>query len=192
VSAPRSIVIVGAGLAGAKAAETLRQEGYEGRLVLIGDEPERPYERPPLSKDYLRGDAARDSVHVHEASFYDERAIELRTGTPVTGIDIGGRSVALGGRETLSWDRLLLALGAEPRRLAVPGADLEGVLYLRDLADCDRLRAALAAGGRLVVVGAGWIGSEVAASARQLGLEVTVLEVQVRVDPADRRPEHIF
>jgi len=176
VTAPRSIVIVGSGLAGAKAAETLREEGYEGRLVLVGDEPERPYERPPLSKDYLRGEAARESVHVHEASFYDERAIELRTGTPVTGIDIAGRSVTLGGRETLSWDRLLLAIGAEPRRLAVPGADLDGVLYLRDLADSDRLRAALAAGGRLVVVGAGWIGSEVAASARQLGLDVTLLE----------------
>jgi len=176
VTAPRNIVIVGAGLAGAKAAETLREEGYEGRLVLVGDEPERPYERPPLSKDYLRGDATRESVHVHEAGFYDERTIELRTGTPVTAIDVAGRSVTLGGRETLSWDRLLLAIGAEPRRLALPGADLEGVLYLRDLGDSDRLRAALAAGGRLVVVGAGWIGSEVAASARQLGLEVTLLE----------------
>ena len=176
MTAPKNIVIVGAGLAGAKAAETLREEGYAGRLVLVGDEPERPYERPPLSKDYLRGDATRESVHVHEAGFYDERTIELRTGTPVTAIDIAGRSVTLGGRETLSWDRLLLALGAEPRRLAVPGADLDGVLYLRGLADSDRLRAALAGGGRLVVVGAGWIGSEVAASARQLGLEVTLLE----------------
>jgi 3-phenylpropionate/trans-cinnamate dioxygenase ferredoxin reductase subunit len=169
-------VIVGAGLAGAKAAETLRDEGYDGRLVLVGDEPERPYERPPLSKDYLRGESGRDVVYVHEAGFYDEGAIELRTGTRATAIDPAERTVTLAGGERLSWDRLLLAVGAEPRRLPVPGADLEGVLYLRDLADCDRLRATLDAGGRLAVIGAGWIGAEVAASARQAGLEVTLLE----------------
>jgi 3-phenylpropionate/trans-cinnamate dioxygenase ferredoxin reductase subunit len=176
MTTPRSIVIVGASLAGAKAAETLREEGYDGRLVLVGDEPERPYERPPLSKDYLRGESGRDVVYVHEAGFYDERAIELRTGTRATAIDPAERTVTLAGGERLSWDRLLLAVGAEPRRLPVPGADLEGVLYLRDLADCDRLRATLDAGGRLAVIGAGWIGAEVAASARQAGLEVTLLE----------------
>jgi 3-phenylpropionate/trans-cinnamate dioxygenase ferredoxin reductase subunit len=169
-------VIVGAGLAGAKAAETLRDEGYDGRLVLVGDEPERPYERPPLSKDYLRGGVARETVHVHEAGFYDARAIELRTGAGVTAIDATARSLLLAGGELLSWDSLLLATGAEPRRLAVPGAELDGVHHLRDLADCERLRATLAAGRRLVVVGAGWIGSEVAASARELGVEVTLLE----------------
>ena len=176
MTTPRDIVIVGAGLAGAKAAETLREEGFDGRLVLVGDEPERPYERPPLSKDYLRGESGRDVVYVHEAGFYDEGAIELRTGTRATAIDPAERTVTLAGGERLSWDRLLLAVGAEPRRLPVPGADLEGVLYLRDLADCDRLRATLDAGGRLAVIGAGWIGSEVAASARQAGLEVTLLE----------------
>jgi 3-phenylpropionate/trans-cinnamate dioxygenase ferredoxin reductase component len=176
VTTLRSIVIVGASLAGAKAAETLREEGYDGRLVLIGDEPERPYERPPLSKDYLRGEAGLDKVYVHEAGFYDDHAIELRSGTRATAIDLDGRTVGLADGERLEWDRLLLAVGAEPRRLAAPGADLDGVLYLRSLADCDRLRATLGGGGRLVVVGAGWIGSEVAASARQLGLEVTVLE----------------
>jgi 3-phenylpropionate/trans-cinnamate dioxygenase ferredoxin reductase subunit len=176
VSTPENIVIVGAGLAGARAAQTLREEGYEGRLVLVGDEPERPYERPPLSKDYLRGEAGLDKVHVHEADFYAEHAIELRTGTPVTAVDTEARTVTLAGGEDLAWDRLLLATGAEPRRLPVPGAALDGVLYLRTLADSEHLRAALGAGGRLVVVGAGWIGSEAAASARALGMEVTLLE----------------
>ena len=138
--------------------------------------PSAPTSAEPLSKDYLRGGVARDTLHVHEAGFYDERAIELRTGTRATAIDAADRTVTLAGQERLSWDRLLLAVGAEPRRLAVPGADLDGVHYLRDLADCDRLRAALSTRGRLVVVGAGWIGSEVAASGRQLGMDVTLLE----------------
>jgi 3-phenylpropionate/trans-cinnamate dioxygenase ferredoxin reductase subunit len=176
VTSPRSIVIVGASLAGAKAAQTLREEGYDGRLVLVGEEPERPYERPPLSKDYLRGETARAKVYVHEPGFYDEQAIELRTETTATAIDTAERTVTLADGERLAWDRLLLTVGAEPRRLSVPGADLDGVLYLRDLADCDRLRGVLGGGGRLVVVGAGWIGSEVAASARQAGLEVSLLE----------------
>ena len=176
MTTPRTIVIVGAGLAGAKAAETLREEGYDGRLALVGAEAERPYERPPLSKGYLQGEAERDSVYVHEPGFYEERAIELRVGTAATAIDPAERTVTLADGERLRWDRLLLAQGAEPRRLPVPGADLDGVLYLRDLADCDRLRATLRAGGRLVVIGAGWIGAEVAASARQAGLEVSLLE----------------
>jgi 3-phenylpropionate/trans-cinnamate dioxygenase ferredoxin reductase component len=176
VTQPRTILIVGAGLAGAKAAQTLREEGYEGSLTLIGDEAERPYERPPLSKDHLRGEVGLDRVHVHDAGFYEDHAIELRTDSAVTAIDTAGRTVTLADGEQLPWDRLLLATGAEPRRLALPGADLDGVLYLRTLADCERLRAVLGAGGRLVVVGAGWIGSEAAASARQLGVEVTLLE----------------
>ena len=176
MTTPRSIVIVGASLAGAKAAQTLREDGYDGRLVLVGQEPERPYERPPLSKDYLRGEAARDTVYVHEPGFYDEQAIELRTQATATDVDVAERTVTLADGERLEWDRLLLTVGSEPRRLAVPGADLDGVLYLRDLADCDRLRGALGGGGRLVVVGAGWIGAEVAASARQLGVEVSLLE----------------
>ncbi|MDX6645716.1 MAG: 3-phenylpropionate/trans-cinnamate dioxygenase ferredoxin reductase component [Miltoncostaeaceae bacterium] len=171
-----SHVIVGASLAGAKAAETLREEGFDGRVVLIGAEPERPYERPPLSKDYLRGESDRSKVFVHEESFYAEHDIELRTQTRVARLDVGGRAVELEGGERIGFDALLLATGAEPRRLAVPGAQLDGVLELRTLADADRLRERFARAGRLAVIGAGWIGSEAAASARQLGLEVTLIE----------------
>ncbi|WP_217913968.1 NAD(P)/FAD-dependent oxidoreductase [Miltoncostaea marina] len=173
---PGTILIVGASLAGAKAAEALRDEGYGGRVLLVGDEPERPYERPPLSKGYLGGSDERASVYVHPPGFYEERDIELRTGTTVTAIDPGARTAALGDGETVRWDRLLLATGAEPRRLPLPGADLDGVLLLRTLADSDRLREVIAAGGRLVVVGAGWIGCEAAAAARSGGMEVTLLE----------------
>jgi 3-phenylpropionate/trans-cinnamate dioxygenase ferredoxin reductase subunit len=169
-------VIVGASLAGAKAAETLREEGFDGRIVLLGAEPQRPYERPPLSKEYLRGEKEREKVHVHEASFYADHDIELRTGTAVTALDVGGRAVELEGGERIGFDALLLATGAEPRRLTVPGADLGGVLELRTLADADRLRERFAGAARLAVIGAGWIGCEVAASARQMGLEVTLIE----------------
>ena len=172
----QTFVIVGASLAGAKAAETLRTEGFAGRVVLVGAEPERPYERPPLSKDYLQGKAERDKAFVHEASFYSDHDIELRVGEMVTGLDPGHRELALGTGKRLSFDRLLLATGAEPRRLSVPGGDLEGIHYLRTLADSDALRQRLGAGGKLVVVGAGWIGAEVAASARQLGADVTVID----------------
>jgi 3-phenylpropionate/trans-cinnamate dioxygenase ferredoxin reductase subunit len=170
-----TFVIVGASLAGAKAAEELRERGFDGRLVLVGSEPERPYERPPLSKDYLRGESERDKAFVHEDGFYEQHRIELLTGTAATAIDPSGRVALDGGRE-LRFDRLLLAVGAEPRRLRVPGAELDGVHYLRTLADCEALRARLQAGGHVVVIGAGWIGCEVAASARQRGLEVTLLE----------------
>jgi 3-phenylpropionate/trans-cinnamate dioxygenase ferredoxin reductase subunit len=169
-------VIVGASLAGAKAAETLRAEGFDGRLVLIGAEPERPYERPPLTKDYLRGESERASVYVHDEDFYDEHQIELRTATRVSAVDPAAREVVLGDGERLRFDRLLLAVGAAPRRLALAGAELAGVHYLRDLADADALRARIEHGGRVAVIGAGWIGAEVAASARQSGLEVTLLE----------------
>jgi 3-phenylpropionate/trans-cinnamate dioxygenase ferredoxin reductase subunit len=169
-------LIVGAGFAGAKAAEALRSEGFDGRIVLLGAEPEVPYERPPLSKDYLRGESPREDTHVHPDGFYEEHRIELRTSEEVTGIDTGARQVELAGGERLDWDRLLIATGAEPRRLDLPGSDLEGVNYLRDLADSDRLAAGLERGGRWVVIGAGWIGAEVAASARQKGLEVEIVE----------------
>jgi 3-phenylpropionate/trans-cinnamate dioxygenase ferredoxin reductase subunit len=172
---PATFVIVGAGLAGAKAAEALREEGFDGRVVLVGAEPERPYERPPLSKEYLRGESGREKAYVHPEAFYAEREIELRLATAVEAIDPGAHEVVLGdGR--LRYDRLLLATGAEPRRLVAAGAELDGVHQLRTFADADALRARLDAGGRVVVVGAGWIGSEVAASARQRGLEVTVIE----------------
>jgi 3-phenylpropionate/trans-cinnamate dioxygenase ferredoxin reductase subunit len=171
-------VIVGAALAGAKAAEALREEGFDGRVVLVGDETERPYERPPLSKDYLRGESVREKAYVHPAGFYKEHEIELVTGTSAERIDTAARTVSLsGGEETLAYDRLLLATGAEPRRLSVPGADLAGIHYLRTLADSDALAARLEAGGRMVVIGAGWIGAEVAASARQKGVEVALVEM---------------
>src|ERR687897_513854 len=169
-------VIVGAGLAGAKAAETLREEGFDGRIVLVGSEEERPYERPPLSKDYLRGEAGREKVYVHEEGFYTEHDIDLRLGRTAVSVDTASCRLTLDDGEPLSYDRLLLATGAEPRRLEIPGADLDGVLYLRSVQDSDALRARLDGGGALVVVGAGWIGAEVAASAKQRGVDVTVIE----------------
>ena len=171
-----TFVIVGASLAGAKAAETLRDEGFDGRIVLVGAEAERPYERPPLSKEYLRGEAGREKLWVHDdASFYDEHDIELRLATTVTDLDLGARAVVLGD-ERLAFDGLLLTTGATPRRLDVPGADLDGVHYLRSVESSDAIRARLDRGGKVVVVGAGWIGSEAAASARQRGLDVTIVE----------------
>src|SRR3954451_7719725 len=123
-------VIVGAALSGAKAAEALREEGFDGRIVLIGSEPELPYERPPLSKEYLRGEVPREKARVHEDGFYESHDIELRTGTTATGIDTGASEVELEGGERLHYDRLLLATGAEPRRLGIPGSDLDGIHYL--------------------------------------------------------------
>ena len=169
-------VIVGASLAGAKAAETLREEGFEGRVVLVGAEEDRPYERPPLSKDYLRGEVGREKVYVHEENFYVEHDIELQLGRTAVGLDTQGFELELDGGERLSYDRLLLTTGSEPRRLPVPGAELDGVFYLRSVRDSDALRERLDRGGAVVVVGAGWIGAEVAASARQRGLDATVIE----------------
>ena len=169
-------VIVGASLAGAKAAEALREEGFDGRIVLIGAEYEPPYERPALSKDFIRAESEREKLLVHDSDFYSQHHIELRTSTTVREIDPEATEVVLAGGERLGYDRLLLTTGAAPRRLAVPGSDLEGVLYLRELGDAERIREGIARGGRLVVIGAGWIGAEVAASAREKGLEVTIVE----------------
>jgi 3-phenylpropionate/trans-cinnamate dioxygenase ferredoxin reductase subunit len=174
----QTFVIIGAGLAGAKAAETLRTEGFTGRIVLVGDEPERPYERPPLSKDYLRGELPPGKVFVHDDGFYAEHDIELRTSTRATELDPGAHTVTLthdGRRERLAYHRLLLTTGAAPRRLDVPGAELAGVRALRSLADADRLTTALRRADRVAVIGAGWIGTEVAASARQLGRDVAMI-----------------
>ena len=173
-----TFLIVGASLTGAKAAETLREEGFDGRVILVGAEPHRPYERPPLSKDYLQDGAERDSVYVHPEGFYAEQEVELLRGREVTAVDPEGHTATLSDGETLGWARLLLATGSEPRRLPIPGADLDGVHVLRTLDDCDRLRDVIAAGGRLFVIGAGWIGAEAAASARTRGMEVTMVEQQ--------------
>jgi 3-phenylpropionate/trans-cinnamate dioxygenase ferredoxin reductase component len=170
-------VIVGAGLAGAKAAQTMREEGSEDPIVLIGDESERPYERPPLSKDYLQGKTEREKIYVHPQGWYAEHDVDLRLGAAVTAIDSGAHEVALADGSRVGYSKLLLATGSAPRRLTVPGADLDGVLYLRQVADSDRLKAALAGASRVTVIGAGWIGLETAAAARAAGVEVTVLEM---------------
>jgi 3-phenylpropionate/trans-cinnamate dioxygenase ferredoxin reductase subunit len=177
--AEQTFVIVGASLAGAKAAETLRAEGFTGRVLLVGEETERPYERPPLSKGYLLGTAEREEAFVHEPGWYEANRVELRLGTRVTGIDLAAREVELAGGERLRYDKLLLTTGSVVRRLRVPGGDSEGVLYLRRLEDSERISKAIGpgAGRRIVVIGGGWIGLEVAAAARQRGAEVSLVEV---------------
>jgi 3-phenylpropionate/trans-cinnamate dioxygenase ferredoxin reductase subunit len=171
MSADRTFVIVGGGLAGAKAAEALRDEGFDGRVVLLADEDVAPYERPPLSKDYLRGDAGRDAIWALEEGWYEAHDVELRTGTRATELALGSNEVVLDGGERIGFEQLLLATGAAPKRLPF-GADTH---VLRTVHDSDALREALTPGARLVVIGAGWIGCEVAASARQRGAEVTMI-----------------
>lgn len=172
-----TFVIVGANLCGGRAAETLRKEGFQGRLVLVGAEPERPYERPPLSKEFLRGEEEREKIFLQPPDFYREQEIELRLGVRANRIDVRERAVELDGGERLAFDKLLIATGGRVRRLPVPGANTEGVYYLRTVEESDRIAAELKEGRRAVVIGAGFIGSEVAASARMKGLEVTVLEM---------------
>ena len=169
-------VIVGASLAGAKAAETLREEGFGGPIMLIGQETERPYERPPLSKDYLLGKAEREAIYVHSEGWYAEHDVELRLGTTVTGVDPEAHEVTLADGSRIGYAKLLLATGSSPRRLPVPGAEADGVLYLRQASDSDRIRATFQAASRVAVIGAGWIGLETAAAGRAAGVEVTVLE----------------
>jgi 3-phenylpropionate/trans-cinnamate dioxygenase ferredoxin reductase component len=176
VATTATFVIVGAGLAGAKAAEALRDQGFDGRIVLLGDEPHRPYERPPLSKDYLTGKSEREQVFVHTADWYGGHDVDLRTGEAVTAIDRSARRVTLAGGGHLGYDRLLLATGAVPRTLPVPGADAGGVHYLRRIEDSDQIKDTLATASRVAVIGGGWIGLEVAAAARQAGAEVVLLE----------------
>ena len=172
-----TFVIVGGGLAGAKAAETLRAEGFDGEVVLFGSEPERPYERPPLSKGYLLGKEERESAFVHPASWYAEHNVDLRTGITVAMIDPAAHLVTFGGG-TVGYDKLVLTTGALARRLDIPGAGLSNVLYLRTLPESEALRAAFTPEARVVIVGAGWIGLEAAAAARTAGSSVTVLEPQ--------------
>jgi 3-phenylpropionate/trans-cinnamate dioxygenase ferredoxin reductase component len=169
-------VIAGAGLAGAKAAETLREEGFTGPLLLIGDEAERPYERPPLSKDYLLGKAERETIYVHPRSWYAENGVDLRLGCRVTGIDPAAHEVTLDAGSRIGYAKLLLATGSSPRRLPLAGAEADGVLYLRRVGDSDQIRLAFQTASRVVVIGAGWIGLETAAAARAAGAEVTILE----------------
>lgn len=177
MSAP-TFVIVGAGMCGGRAAEALRREGFDGRVVLISAEREPPYERPPLSKEYMRGELEREKLYLLPPDWYSENGVDLLLGRETKRLDPGRRVVELDDGERIQFDSLLLATGGRVRRLDVPGADLEGVYYLRDIADSERIGSQLREGRRVVVVGAGFIGSEVAASCRMKGLEVTVLELE--------------
>ena len=170
----RTFVLVGGGLAAARAAETLRKEGFDGRVVIVGDEAALPYERPPLSKEYLLGKKALEKVFVHNESWYADQEIELILATTVTDIDLAAHTVSLSDGARLTYDKALIATGAAPRRLSIPGADLAGIHYLRRIEDSDAIAAAIKEGGRFVIIGAGWIGLEVAAAAAGPA-EVTVV-----------------
>jgi len=176
MTADHPLVIVGASLAGAKAAEAARAAGFEGRVVLIGDEHEQPYERPPLSKAVLRGEADPETARVHDADFYVSHDIELLTGRTVEAIDPDTHQVRLDGGDVVSFATAVLATGAAPRRLDIPGSTLAGIHYLRQIGDSRRLGDAILGASRVAVIGAGWIGSEVAASARQMSAEVVLLD----------------
>lgn len=172
----RTFVVVGANLAGGRAVETLREDGFDGRVVLVGEEPDRPYERPPLSKEVVRADAEADSVFLRPLEWYEENEIELRLGVRATALDPSG-SLRLTDDEEVAFDACLIATGGRVRTLDVPGSDLAGVHYLRTIRDATALAGELAKKPRVVVIGAGFIGAEVAASARTVGCEVTIIEV---------------
>lgn len=175
------VIIIGAGHGGANAAAFLRQFGYEGRIVLVGDEAQLPYHRPPLSKAWLKGEAKPETMVLRPASFYEKSTIELKLGRRAVAVDAAKKAVALDDGECLAYDHLIIATGARARQLPIPGADLPSVHVLRNIADAERLKHALAGAKRLAVVGGGYIGLEVAASARALGVEVIVLEREARV-----------
>lgn len=172
----RTIVIAGASMAGARAAETLRAEGFDGRIILAGAEPELPYERPPLSKGFLQREVSEAEFTLHDIDWYAEQGIDLRPGTRATSLDITGQVVTLDDGNALNYDQLLIATGATPRRLAIPGSDLDGIHYLRSVADARAIRERLERATRVVIVGMGFIGAEIAAVARQAGKEVVTLE----------------
>jgi 3-phenylpropionate/trans-cinnamate dioxygenase ferredoxin reductase component len=176
-----TILIIGGGQAGIQAVDTLRREGYQGRLVLVCGEPQLPYQRPPLSKKYLSGELAADRLLFRQQSFFDEHRIELKLGVAAIGLDPRARRVELDNGVALPYDRLLLCLGSTARRLTCAGADLAGVHYLRSLADATLMQAVFKPGARVVIIGAGYIGLETASTCRKMGCEVTVLEMADRV-----------
>ena len=176
-----TILIVGGGQAGAQATDTLRREGFAGRLILVSDEPHLPYQRPPLSKKFLSGELAAERLLFRHQSFYDEHRVELKLGVRATKLDPAARRAALSNGEEIAYDRLLLCLGAASRRLTCPGADLPGVHYLRGIGDVPAIQAGLKPGARVVIIGGGYIGLETAATARTMGCAVTVLEMADRV-----------
>src|SRR5690606_35831467 len=179
--APKRIAIVGAGQAGGQAAYSLRLAGYDGAITLIGKEPAPPYQRPPLSKAYLKGELEAERLFLKPIEYYAEHDIELVTGVAARSIDLAGRRIEMAQGAAIGWDRLVIGTGARPRNLARPRADLSGVVELRTLAAVDRLKRLAGKGARLVVVGAGYIGLEAAAVGAQLGLKVTVLEAMPQV-----------
>ncbi|MGO8855527.1 MAG: NAD(P)/FAD-dependent oxidoreductase [Steroidobacteraceae bacterium] len=176
-----TILIIGGGQAGAQAVDTLRREGFKGRLVLVSDEPYLPYQRPPLSKKFLSGELAADRLPFRHQSFYDEHRVELKLGIRATRLEPAARRIALASGEEIIYDRLLLCLGAASRQLTCPGTDLPGVHYLRGIADVPTIQAGLKPGARAVIIGGGYIGLEAAATARRMGCAVTVLEMADRV-----------
>ncbi len=175
------MIIVGAGHAGGQAAASLRQEGYDGEIVIIGDEPHIPYQRPPLSKQYLAGEHGLERVYLRPEKFYVDRDIQIRPGVAVTAIDRAARTVTTADGQVLAYTKLLLATGSRPRRLALEGGDLPGIHYLRTIGDVDAIKAELAPGRRVVVVGGGYIGLEVAAVCIEAGLRVRVVEMEDRI-----------
>jgi len=183
------IVIAGAGQAAVQAVDTLRRRGFAGQLTLVGDEPWPPYQRPPLSKKYLGGSLERERLLIRPAAFFADHAVTTHFGHRVTDISRRERHLRLDDGRVLPYDALLLATGSRPRRLLAPGSELAGVHYLRTIADADRISAECAAGGRLVIIGGGYIGLEVAATARERGMEVTVLEMAARVMSRVTSPE---
>ena len=176
-----TVLIVGGGQAGAQAVDTLRREGFTGRLVLVSDEDMLPYQRPPLSKKFLSGGMAADRLLFRHRAFYDEHAVELKLGVRAMRLEPSARRVALSSGEEIHYDRLLLCLGALPRRLSCPGSELPGAHYLRNVNDATAIQRGLTQGARVVIVGGGYIGLEIAATARNMGCAVSVLEMADRV-----------
>ena len=176
MNTPNNIVIIGGGLAGAKTAEALREKGFGGSITLVAAENHLPYERPPLSKEYLAGKGAFEDAIVHPTSWYEEKNVTLKQGVRATKIDTDSHHIALDNDEVLDYDKLVLATGSAVRTLPLPGADAENVHYLRTVEDSDAIRATFGEDKKLVIIGGGWIGLEVASAARGSGTDVTVLE----------------
>ena len=189
MDADRTHVIVGAGHAGGRAAQAMRQYGFEGEILLSGEEPHVPYERPPLSKELIVTDAGLEKVRLHDAAWYAENRIELIAAKAATAIDAAAKTVGLADGQTIGFDRLMLTTGARVRRLPVPGADLDGVFYLRTIEDSEAIRAQIAAGTEVAVIGGGFIGLEIAGSAVKRGAKVAVLEAADRLMGRSVAPE---
>ncbi|MCP5178339.1 MAG: FAD-dependent oxidoreductase [Pseudomonadales bacterium] len=184
-----TVVIIGAGHAAGQAAASLRQDGHDGPIVILGDEPYIPYQRPPLSKQYLSGEQGLDRVYLRPQKFYDDKHIDLRTGVTVDAIDRNARTVHTTAGDTIAWDKLIIATGSRVRRLTAPGSDLAGIHYLRTVTDVDGLRGDIVAGKKLVIVGGGYIGLEVASVAVTAGMEVHVIEMEARILQRVTTPE---